>query len=201
MIPACPPSLDARVFDATVVAVERASYECTATPEGAAPGCVEPEGTTPCREGLVIALADGTRRAKQEDPPFVFAICDLPPGMHTATICTPDGPRTCSVDISAARGARIAPAGSLPHRFRYRLHTAGDADLVVYSDEVELREGDHRRFSVSPNVRDPSLIDACDVSPIARPPPARGCGHCAGSSPGFALVIVAAVGFAVRRRR
>jgi hypothetical protein len=94
MTPACPPQVDARVFDATVVVVERARYQCEVTPEGAAPGCIEAHGTTPCREGLVVTLADATRRARQEEPPFVLAVCDLPAGTHTATICTHDGPRS-----------------------------------------------------------------------------------------------------------
>jgi MYXO-CTERM domain-containing protein len=202
MIPDCPPEVNARVFDATVVVVERAHYQCEVTPEGAAPGCIEARGTIPCLEGLVVALADGTTRSKQEQPPFVLEICDLPSGTHTATICTHDGPRSCTVDVSAGHGVGIAPTGSLPHRFQYRLRAADDAELVVYSDEVELRTGDRRRFSISPSARDPSLIGACNVSAIAPPlPRARGCGHCAASSPGFAVVLALAIGLAIRRRR
>jgi hypothetical protein len=62
----------------------------------------------------VVAFTDGTRRSKQEQPPFVLEICDLPSGTHTATICTHDGPHSCTVDLSAGHGVGIAPTGSLP---------------------------------------------------------------------------------------
>lgn len=198
---ACPPALDVTIFDGTVTSVERASYHCETRAHAHPVLCIEAQGAAKSCSGgdLVVVGSDGAAHSMRAQPPLALAVCDLPAGSYQVTLCTAEGPRTCTAQVDATTGAVVTAAGSLPHHFRYHVRTSSGVERVLDSDTVELHVGERWRFELP--VPETPTLEPCQLRTAPAPAAAHGCGHCDAGEPDLpALLLVMFVLFCRRGR-
>lgn len=198
---ACPPELGYTIFDGTVTSVERASYHCETRAHEHPVLCILAQGAAKsCTGGdLVVVGSDGVAHSMRAEPSLALAVCDLPAGSYQVTVCTPEGPRTCTAQIDATTGAVVTPAGSLPHHFRYHVRTSAGVDRVLDSDTVELHAGERWRFQLP--VPEVPTLEPCHLRTVPAPAPAHGCGHCDAGEPDLAALLLVLIALLPRRGR
>ena len=159
-------------------------------------------------QSITLRVSDGTQRTGTLGSGIGAYWCDLPAGRQAITLCTIAGPLDRSVELPGdGRSVAIVPHGSLPHPFRYHLHTEGGSDVVVDADSARLSVGERSQFILTPTAGSPPLLSRCSIAPVPQPKPSvageHGCAGCAshGDSTSLVFVVVAMLGVVTRRVR
>jgi hypothetical protein len=182
-------------------------------------GCILVEGTPAC-EGLdgPVHITVGIDGVARDVPAWVglrWTTCGLAPGRHAVTMCTPRGAVTCEIEFAAGAtsGQDLVPVDA---ELRVRVDRVYTGDPALVGRELSFRYAVAADWSgelglpaqadlVWTETGPKPYVQICapppDVAAARRPPVTHGCARCDGAGDLSTIVVIAAIGFLLLRRR